>query len=69
MQALRDAVKHKMTAAFAGLADWRAVANQLVLEHEEVVRAIAHNQPDIAAKLVGEHIERFYRDQLFKEDK
>jgi GntR family transcriptional regulator, transcriptional repressor for pyruvate dehydrogenase complex len=69
MQALRDAVKHKMTAAFASLADWRAVANQLILEHEEVVRAIAHNQPDIAAKLVGEHIERFYRDQLFKEDK
>lgn len=69
MQALRDAVKYKMTAVFANLPDWRAVANQLILDHEQVVSAIAHNQPDMAAKLVGEHIERFYRDQLRGEDK
>jgi DNA-binding FadR family transcriptional regulator len=68
MQALRDAVKHKMTAVFANLTDWRAVAEQLVREHEHVLRAIAHNEPDSAAKLISEHIEGFYRDQLFKGD-
>jgi GntR family transcriptional regulator, transcriptional repressor for pyruvate dehydrogenase complex len=68
MQALRDAVRHKMTTVFANLADWRPVADQLIREHEQVVSAIADRQPDIAAKLVGEHIERFYRDQLSRDD-
>jgi GntR family transcriptional regulator, transcriptional repressor for pyruvate dehydrogenase complex len=68
MQALRDAVRHKMTAVFANLGNWRPVADQLIREHEQVVGAIADHRPDVAAKLVGEHIDRFYRDQLSREE-
>jgi GntR family transcriptional regulator, transcriptional repressor for pyruvate dehydrogenase complex len=64
MQALRDAVKHKMTAAFASLSDWRAAADKLIIEHEQLLHAIERNEPDAAAKLTAEHIERFYLDLL-----
>jgi DNA-binding FadR family transcriptional regulator len=68
MQALRDAVKHKMTAAFEGLADWRVVARKLIAEHEEVLHAIRDHDSELAAELIGNHISWFYRDQFPDED-
>ncbi|MEU6148332.1 FCD domain-containing protein [Streptomyces sp. NPDC047081] len=64
MQALRDAVESRMVAAFARLSDWRSVADAVVAEHEGILRAIEKSDPDAAADLVGEHIVRFYRDQI-----
>jgi GntR family transcriptional regulator, transcriptional repressor for pyruvate dehydrogenase complex len=64
MQALRDAVKHKMTAVFADLADWRAEAGKLIAEHEKIVHALRQHDPEAAAAAIGEHIEGFYRDQF-----
>lgn len=64
MQALRGAVEHEMAAAFARFDDWRAVADALVDEHEAILRAIEEGDEDAAAKLVSEHITRFYRDRI-----
>ena len=67
MQMLRDAVRHKMTAAFAGLADWRAAADKLIAEHEELLRAMRDSDPELAAEIAAGHIEKFYRDQFLRE--
>jgi GntR family transcriptional regulator, transcriptional repressor for pyruvate dehydrogenase complex len=64
MQALRDAVKHRMTAVFAGLPDWRAAADQLIAEHEDLLGAIERHEPEAAARMTAGHIERFYQDLL-----
>lgn len=64
MQVLRDAVKSEMVTAFTDLEDWRTVADQLVEEHEAIVAAIEERDPDLAARLVAEHITRFYQDRI-----
>jgi DNA-binding FadR family transcriptional regulator len=64
MQALRGAVESEMAAAFARLDEWRGVADILVHEHEDMVRAIEKGDGDLAAQLVTEHIRRFYTDQI-----
>ncbi|MEV6899559.1 FadR/GntR family transcriptional regulator [Amycolatopsis sp. NPDC051372] len=64
MQALRGAVESEMAAAFARLPDWRAVAADLVTEHEEILRAIEAGDGDRAAELVADHITRFYTDRV-----
>ncbi|HSZ38647.1 MAG TPA: FadR/GntR family transcriptional regulator [Trebonia sp.] len=64
MQALRDAVKHKMTAAFASLPDWRAATDKLILEHDELLRLIRERDADGAASRIGDHIEGFYQHQV-----
>jgi DNA-binding FadR family transcriptional regulator len=66
MQALRDAVESRMVAAFARLSDWRSVADALVTEHEGILRAIEKSDGGAAADLVGEHIVRFYQDQILE---
>jgi DNA-binding FadR family transcriptional regulator len=67
MQALRDAVKHKMTATFASLPDWRATVDQLIVEHTELLGLIRDQDAEAVAKHIGEHIESFYRHQ-FEDD-
>jgi GntR family transcriptional regulator, transcriptional repressor for pyruvate dehydrogenase complex len=64
MQALRDAVKHRMVAVFAGLDDWSAAAEQLIAEHENLLDAIERNEPDVATRVVARHIEWFYQVHL-----
>lgn len=64
MQALRDAVKSEMTAAFDRLPDWKLVTTSLVEAHERVVDAIEKGDGERAGALVHEHIAGFYNDQL-----
>jgi len=66
MPMIRDAVKAEMIAAFAGLTNWRAVADRLCAEHQRIVDAIEAKEPELAAQLVAEHIERFYQDQVLE---
>lgn len=64
MQALRGAVESEMAAAFARLPDWHSVAESLVTEHENILRAIDKGDGDRAAELVADHITRFYQDRI-----
>jgi GntR family transcriptional regulator, transcriptional repressor for pyruvate dehydrogenase complex len=64
MQALRGAVESEMTAVFARLPDWRAVADAVTNEHEGILAAIEKGDADAAEELVAGHIERFYTDQI-----
>jgi GntR family transcriptional regulator, transcriptional repressor for pyruvate dehydrogenase complex len=64
MQALRGAVKHKMTATFASLPHWRAAMDKLIIEHEELLRLIR----DADADAVAEHSKGFYRHQFMCDD-
>jgi GntR family transcriptional regulator, transcriptional repressor for pyruvate dehydrogenase complex len=64
MQALRDAVKSEMVAAFSGLEQWHSVGDQLVVEHAALVEAIAERRADDAAELVERHISAFYLNRL-----
>lgn len=64
MQALRDAVKSEMTAAFDRLPNWHTAANNLIEEHERIVEAIERGDNSRAGELVHEHITTFYNDQL-----
>lgn len=64
MQALRDAVKSEMVAAFAVIDDWRATADGLVDEHEDIIAAIEAGDADRAAELVADHITRFYEQHI-----
>lgn len=60
MQSLRDVVRREMVAVFQALPDWRATADCLVLEHEEILAAIEQGDGERAARLVTEHISNFY---------
>lgn len=64
MQALREAVKSEMTAAFDRLPDWQLVTSSLIAEHEHIIDAIENGDADRASSLVYEHITGFYNDQL-----
>lgn len=66
MQALRDAVKSEMTAAFDRLPDWQLVTSTLIEEHDRITDAIEKGEGDRAGALVHEHITGFYNDQLRK---
>ena len=66
MQALRDAVKSEMTAAFDRLPDWQLVTSTLIEEHERITDAIEQGEGDRAGVLVHQHITGFYNDQLRK---
>lgn len=68
MQALRDAVQLWMVSAFERIPDWRAVADRLLLEHEQVVDAIEKRDGRRAAEVVARHITEFYEDVLDAED-
>ena len=60
MQALRAAVKGWMISAFDRISDWRAVADRLLAEHEQVVDAIERRDGARAGELVARHITEFY---------
>lgn len=61
MQALRDAVRINMIAAFERFDDWRPLVKKLVAEHQRVVRAIETHDAARAADTVDRHIQGFYR--------
>ncbi|MCQ8835867.1 FadR/GntR family transcriptional regulator [Streptomyces malaysiensis] len=60
MQALRDAVKNEMLAAFARVHDWDAAVASLTAEHLAILTAVEAGQGDEAETLVARHIRAFY---------
>lgn len=60
MQALRDAVKQEMQAAFARMQDWHSVVRQLAGEHREILTAIENGDEHTAAERITKHIKDFY---------
>lgn len=66
MQALRDAVRARMTEVFEELPEWRNVADELASEHEALVDAIEQRDEALAARVVVDHITRFYDDRVRK---
>lgn len=60
MQALRDAVKHEMKAAFKRMQDWESVVRKLAAEHREILTAVENGDAATAAERITEHISRFY---------
>lgn len=60
MQALRDAVRAHMEAAFARVEDWDGMVRKLSEEHRQIAAAIADGQAEQASDLVAQHIARFY---------
>jgi DNA-binding FadR family transcriptional regulator len=63
MRALRDAVRREMLAVFESLADWRAIADTLADQHQEIVDALAAGDSAGAAGLVERHIVTFYANE------
>lgn len=61
MQALRDAVKHEMKAAFARVDDWTSMVQRLASEHREILTAIENHDGSTAADRVTKHISDFYK--------
>jgi DNA-binding FadR family transcriptional regulator len=60
MEALRATVKRLMLETLASLDDWMDARDRLVIEHTEIIDAIAARQPDVAAIAVRDHVLRFY---------
>lgn len=60
MQALRGAVRHEMTMAFARVEDWRASHDELVGEHRGIYEAIREGDGEEAALRIERHINKFY---------
>lgn len=60
MQALRDAVKTEMKAAFTRVHDWSLMVKQLTNEHREILTAIEDHNGELAANKVSKHIGDFY---------
>lgn len=60
MQALRDAVKTEMKAAFTRVSDWASMVKQLTDEHREILAAIEDHDGELAANRVTQHIADFY---------
>jgi len=61
MSSLRSAIHGYVLAAVPNLPDWDATAIGLRSEHRAIVGAIRTGQPELAADLVTQHIEGFYR--------
>ncbi|HZZ50220.1 MAG TPA: FadR/GntR family transcriptional regulator [Pseudonocardia sp.] len=64
MRALRDAVRREMLSVFESLSDWRAVADRVAGQHQEIVDAIEAGDSERAAGLVDAHITTFYSGSL-----
>lgn len=64
MRALRDAVRREMLLVFESLSDWRAVADRVAGQHQEIVDAIEARDSERAAGLVDAHITMFYSGSL-----
>ena len=60
MQALRDAVKHEMKAAFTRMQNWESVVQKLAAEHREILTAIENGDGPTAAERITKHIAEFY---------
>ncbi len=60
MQALRDAVKGEMIAAFRRVRDWDVMVSTLTEEHLAILRAVEAGDGKEAAELVTRHIKGFY---------
>src|SRR5258708_1926814 len=60
MEALRATVKRLMLETLASLDDWMDARDRLVIEHTEIIDAVAARQPDVAAVAVRDHVLRFY---------
>ncbi|WP_106430013.1 FadR/GntR family transcriptional regulator [Streptomyces xiaopingdaonensis] len=60
MQALRDAVKGEMIAAFRRVRDWEVMVSTLTEEHLAILRAVEAGDGKEAAELVTQHIKGFY---------
>lgn len=61
MQALRDAVKSEMTAAFERVEDWDTVVAALAAEHRAILAAVESGDGEEATRLVCCHIRDFYK--------
>ncbi|AXK37196.1 FadR family transcriptional regulator [Streptomyces armeniacus] len=68
MQALRDAVKSEMIAAFGRVRDWDATVATLTSEHRAILAAVEAGQGEKAAALVTRHIRGFYESAGTGED-
>jgi GntR family transcriptional regulator, transcriptional repressor for pyruvate dehydrogenase complex len=60
MEALRATVKRLMLETLASLDDWIDARDRLIIEHTEIIDAVAARQPDVAAITVRDHVLRFY---------
>lgn len=61
MASLREAIHGYVIAAAPNVPDWDPVAELLRAQHRAVLAAVADGDGDLAARLVAEHIEGFYK--------
>ncbi|SEF16207.1 FadR/GntR family transcriptional regulator [Jiangella alba] len=61
MASLREAIHGYVIAAAPSVPDWTPVATMLRAQHRAVLAAVADGDGDLAAELVAEHIEGFYK--------
>ncbi|SDT64749.1 FadR/GntR family transcriptional regulator [Jiangella sp. DSM 45060] len=61
MASLREAIHGYVIAAAPNVPDWTPVATMLRAQHRAVLAAVAEGDGDLAAQLVAEHIEGFYK--------
>lgn len=60
MQAIREAIRRQMVRAFETRLDARAAIDDLITEHERLLRSIEARDAETAGRLVRQHIESFY---------
>ncbi|MBS4730405.1 FadR family transcriptional regulator [Mycobacterium sp. SM1] len=62
MRALRDAIHREIVAVFETIPDPTAVVEGLCSQHAAILAALEHRDGEGAARLVRDHIDRFYGD-------
>ncbi|PZF85333.1 FadR/GntR family transcriptional regulator [Jiangella anatolica] len=61
MASLREAIHGYVIAAVPTMAEWSPIATLLRSQHQAVLDAVAAGDGELAARLVADHIEGFYR--------
>jgi GntR family transcriptional repressor for pyruvate dehydrogenase complex len=62
MGSLRESIQGYAATLTANLPDWDATAQRLQAEHRGILAAIRNGDGGLAAKLVADHIEGYYRE-------
>ncbi len=64
LEGARDAISRTILDAIMSIEDWAVERDRLVAEHRAIAAAIGAGDPDRAASLVAQHINRFWQEYL-----
>lgn len=65
MSSLRESIEGYTLQLTTNLPDWTVTAARLRAEHRDILQAIKNDDGALAAELIGQHIQGFYREAGF----